>query len=439
VADKKTSKTKPDANPQTPKPEADQALADHVSADDDQAVETVGGDTESVAKPSQNDALPNPDISVETSNPDTDDEPDLPENGVVTEPRPDEELSPDTEQQISASVDGIAPPVPEKIVERVIERRGGGFPAVIGGVIAAVLGFLAGSSNILNPYLPDAWRSADPAAAIAALEGKLSDQSGQLTDLADQVGAIKVPDVSSIDSQAAETAATVTAMTATLEGLKAQVTELETRPISEGISEQAIAAFEQDLQATQDAFAAQRAALEQLVLDAREKEINATEVAQSAAARAALAQIQSALDSGAGFSDALGALQATGTAVPDALIAAASDGVASNATLRDGFPDAARAALAAARSAGEDAGLGSFLVRQLGARSVSPRQGDDPDAVLSRAEAALASGELDVVLNELNTLPDPAKSELAGWVAQAEARMTAVKAVSDLTQTLNIN
>src|SRR5690606_16625940 len=106
----------------------------------------------------------------------------------------------------------------------------------------------------------------------------------------------------------------------------------------------------------------------------------------------ALSRIETAMDSGAGYASAIADLRQLGITVPEPLIAAAETGVPTQPALEARFPEAARAALAAARSAdagGEGGGFGAFLKTQLGARSLEPREGTDPDAILSRAEAAL--------------------------------------------------
>ena len=51
-------------------------------------------------------------------------------------------------------------------------------------------------------------------------------------------------------------------------------------------------------------------------------------------------------------------------------------------------------------------GLGAFLQNQLGGRSVVPREGDDPDAVLSRVGAAVEAGDLSTALTEIESLPE---------------------------------
>lgn len=96
---------------------------------------------------------------------------------------------------------------------------------------------------------------------------------------------------------------------------------------------------------------------------------------------------------------------------------------------------------ARAESTNEDttSRVATFFANQLGARSVEPRAGDDPDAVLSRAEAALRSGDLGAVLSEVSALPEPAQQELSDWVASAETRKAALDGADAVAQTLNQN
>jgi hypothetical protein len=53
--------------------------------------------------------------------------------------------------------------------------------------------------------------------------------------------------------------------------------------------------------------------------------------------------------------------------------------------------------------------------------------------VLSRAEAALAAGDLDAALAELGALPEAARAPLAGWIATVETRRAAEAGLAALT------
>jgi len=174
---------------------------------------------------------------------------------------------------------------------------------------------------------------------------------------------------------------------------------------------------------------------------AREMEDSAEETAEATMRRAALSRIQTALDTGGSFADALADLGATGVSVPEALSRHADGGIPTLTDLQAAFPQAARAALAAARSeavgSGETGGLTAFLRTQLGARSLEPREGDDPDAVLSRAEAAARDGRLIDALAEIEALPKVAKAELSNWAVLAGRRLDAVDAAQKLAEELN--
>lgn len=109
--------------------------------------------------------------------------------------------------------------------------------------------------------------------------------------------------------------------------------------------------------------------------------------------------------------------------------------------LQDSFPAAARAALDASIAADADTGtpmerLGNFLRTQSGARSLSEREGDDPDAVLSRAQARLSEGDVQATLAEISALNEAGQAAMAGWVEDAKARAEAEAAVSDLSSAL---
>lgn len=108
--------------------------------------------------------------------------------------------------------------------------------------------------------------------------------------------------------------------------------------------------------------------------------------------------------------------------------------VVSLTELRARWDDAARAALRAANAAGQDGGSGnaltSFLRAQTGARSIEPRDGQDADAVLSRAGDAVRRGAIAQALNELDALPEAAREPMARWQADARNWVAASAAVA---------
>ena len=260
-------------------------------------------------------------------------------------------------------------------------------------------------------------------------------------------------DLTSVEAAQANLAAEVARLDAAIAALTNRFDTMPTITATDGTSLPApdIAAYQAEIDALRMQMQDQMAELTQTAqsqletarAEAAAIEENAAAAARQAAGRAALARVQTGLESGAPLGAALDDLQeATGEPVPDAL-AAVRDGVPTLASLQESFPDAARVALATARSEGvageKSGGLGAFLRSQLDVRSVAPREGNDADAILSRAEAAVKAGRLSDALAELAALPEVARAEMSGWLAQAEARASAVTAIDMLATSFNDN
>lgn len=173
----------------------------------------------------------------------------------------------------------------------------------------------------------------------------------------------------------------------------------------------------------------------------RTMQAETNEAKKLAAAQTAVATIRGALEDGSPFAGELAALTDAGVDVPQGLARAAADGVVTQAALMDAFPAAARAALDSDRTGGTQGsdGIGGFLKRQLGARSVTPQSGDGTDAVLSRIEAALKARDLKTALAEAEALSDTAAAEMAGWIDLVAARQAALDGLSAVAAELNSN
>ncbi|WP_145963313.1 COG4223 family protein [Paracoccus mutanolyticus] len=105
--------------------------------------------------------------------------------------------------------------------------------------------------------------------------------------------------------------------------------------------------------------------------------------------------------------------------------------------LRAEFPAAARAGLrasldAVAESEGTMGLIGNFLRVQTGARSVEPREGSDPDAILSRANAAVEAGAIATALDEIATLPQSGQNAMKSWTDRARIWVDANTALAEL-------
>ena len=339
---------------------------------------------------------------------------------VVSEPLPEPS---DPPEEVSEEPKSSPPPQP---------ASGAGFlPLTLGGLLAGVIGFAVATFTAPAADDTTSVQLAQQSAAIAALENRLSN----------------LP-VADTDALEAELGSQIATLSAQLNEISTRIDALEDRPdvVVSGDSE-AGAAVAADMDALR-AQLAEMANVAQIELDearaaAAAIEENAAAAARNAAARAALARVQTSLESGAPIGAALGDLEAaTGESAPSALLAVA-DGVPTLISLQDGFPEAARAALATARSEGvageETSGIGAFLRNQFDVRSTAPREGDGADAVLSRAEAALRSGRLADALAELSAPPEVARAEMSDWLSQAEARADAIAAVDMLSSTLSDN
>ena len=255
--------------------------------------------------------------------------------------------------------------------------------------------------------------SADPSAV------DLTPLQNQLDSLESRLAAIESRPV--VEGQAPDAA-----MTAVLEEMKAEIESLKGQGDTAAAS---IAAAAAEAEARLAEAEAQAAALKE--------EAEAT--AKKALRVAALGRIAAALDAGTPFDSALVGLD--GVTVPEALASQATSGVPTVQALSAAFPEAARTALDSSRRATMGEGLtdrlSSFLETATGARSLSPRDGSDPDAVLSRAEAAVNLGDLTTALTEISALPPEGKEAMAQWAALAQTRLGAVNAFEALSASIS--
>ncbi|MHA6324441.1 COG4223 family protein [Roseivivax sp. CAU 1753] len=358
------------------------------------------------------------------------------------------------------SPDIDAPSAVTVVQEKVIEHKAGFVPTLLGGVLAAAIGF--GLSQYLGGDLfgdNDAFAN-ETRAALTEQTDSLDALNGRIDGLQESMPVIDLTSVeTAIAGLSARSEELGTAlgdltgrMTALEEGgaaLGNRVTELEKAPVEDAVSPAAIAAYEQEIarlreevQATLADVEVQRQEISAIAEEAVAAERNANLRASRAELRGALAELTTEVDAGRPFADALAPLEASDMVdVPEVLSANATEGVATQAELIDTYPDAARAALGAARSATADEGggnrLGSFFAEQLGARSVTPRDGTSADAILSRAEAAVKGGDLDTAINEISTLPEASRTALQEWVTRAETRAAAIAATDALSAELD--
>ncbi len=318
------------------------------------------------------------------------------------------------------------PPTPEPPAAEPAKRRGFA-PLLLGGLIAVAVG--AGA----NYY---AMRLSSPApddGGMATLSGRLAAQDTKIAALTDALAALPAPSRSDEATAQAldalkEIAARQQALEAGLQDLSTRIARIENTPVGAG-GETAL-----DVAAATEAVteAARKAEEEAAKLKAE------AEVAtRRATLVAASGQLAAALETGAALQPALDLLAQSGVALPAGL-ADVAQGAPTLRALRDTFPPAARDALALSLRETADGSLWSrfsaFIRSQTGARSLTPVAGTDPDAILSRAEAAVVAGDLAAALAEISSLPPEGQARMAEWAGLAGKRLAALSALAALTK-----
>ena len=311
------------------------------------------------------------------------------------------------------------------------EQKRSVVPMVLAGVVTAAAGFFAGQGGLLQSVFPPEEPPVVENPEIVALKDQVETLQASLSTAQDAIA-----DLTNQVANLPEPAAAPTALDIPQE-IYDRLTALENLPapvVDDNVPEELQSQFS-NLQASAEQ---QQTELQSLLDELKSRDEEALLNAKRAEARAAMAQINTALGSGSGFADALASLKgAMDIDVPDALTQTAENGAPTLTAIQDGVADAARAALSAAREETADSsGLAGFLQRQLGARSVAPRAGDDPDAVLSRVEAAIRQGDLDQALAEADALPESAKTAMADWLAITQTRSDVLKAAEAVTAQL---
>lgn len=378
---------------------------------------------------------------------------------VVTEELIETEDTVEPEPTPIEDTTSIAPPAPIK--EAVIQKQGFG-GGLMGGAIAAVLGF--GAAQIYPDGWPIGGASDELTAQIADQQGTIDSLRSRIDDLTAEVATKASTDaVAAGDSETASSVATQSDALAALEAqigdgvapLVDRIVKLENRPLAESTDAATAAAImsydekvaalraETDMRLSnaQAMLATQLAETKELFENNAAKEAAAAQAAQRAAEAKAMLDIKSAMQSGKSFAEPLNSISTVEIPVP--LQRAAETGVVTQSSLQDAFPQLARDALQVALkdASGDSAGsrLGTFLRMQMGARSLAPKEGDDPDAVLSRVEAAVRQGDLSTAVETLNLLPESGQAVLANWKTQAQSRLEVTLAADALAARLNSN
>ena len=351
-------------------------------------------------------------------------EQDAPQN-ASEQPDLQDDRAPDAETPRSTPAD-TPPPAASAL------PRPSVLPMVLGGVVAAALGYGAHmlTQTAPAPVLDVSTFEADLASLRADVQGINMPAPYDPTPLQEQIAALGT----AIDElQNAEPAIDP----AKLDALGVQVQAIATGAATLTAEMGTLRADMDSLKTTIAALQADMADLRSL---AQTRVTEAEAAVDAALARAGLDSIRAALDTGAPFGAAVTQIVQAGFDVPAPLASIAAAGIVTPEALTESFDASARAALRAsltdAPATTTTERLGNFLRAQVGARSTVPRDGDDADAVLSRAGAAVEAGDFDTALAELESLPEAGRAAMADWIDAATARAAALAALPELSQAI---
>lgn len=311
-------------------------------------------------------------------------------------------------------------------------RKSTGFvPLILGGAVCVVLGY-AGANFVKPEGWPFPGSSTDATnERLATLEVEIEAIRNQNIELSSTMDTAlsnfdaKVDELVANLDVAADLEAALAPLRTELTALDERLFVVEAAPVAEAIvSPEATAAYERQL------------ANMQALLDDEIKRLNAakeiSEAVQAQASRfATVARLQEAIAAGLPYADIL---EGRDMPVPAAVSEHAASGVPSLSALQDEFSSAADMAIVETAKL-DDPNQGMvdrFLRTQLGLRSLTPKDGASPDAILSRAEQALRENDLEAALTEVSALPEVGQEIMADWAAHAQSRLDVLKGLDDL-------
>lgn len=338
-------------------------------------------------------------------------------------------------------------------------KKSGILGPLVGGVLAGSIGFLVAQylGNDHWPFQNDTAVTDELSEKIRAQNQLVVNNSEALVSLDAGLSEIAVDLGNKTDSATLENLIAgqqqadqkTLDLAETLSRLDARLVDLENRPIPDvGATKQAVELYSTELAAMRqmlDSELAKIAAAQDVELaniakaqaEVSQGRDSATEIARVGLVQSAMAELRNASINGATFVNPLANLERAGVTISDALQSAAQDGIPTLADLSRNFPIAARSSLAAAAqdasSSSSSGGLTGFLRNQLGVRSLEPRQGDSVDAVLSRAEAFVDSGDITQALKELDLLTGSARQEMRAWAETAVSHQETLAEIAMLS------
>lgn len=371
------------------------------------------------------------------------------------------------------------PPTPPPLSPPATPRRFGLAAVILSGLLGGVIVFALGYILIVVDILPGpdrdtATTALDETTRLTATVESLrqqveANQAPDLSPLGDRVTVLEqLPtelaamqgQVTALNAAANNTAGQLDAISRELAALREQMTTTAAAggdPTAANQIMEAIVAVEQRIGALEAAGPPSQLLTLQRRVDTLVQQVNglgttvetlATETGdrnrtEAAARSLAMGNLRSAAERGEPFIAETAALAELG--VDQAALAPldpfASATVPTVAALRAQFSDVADAIIAASTAEVEaDAGFWARLwgnaVGVVTVRPTGPIEGDTPVAIVSRMEAAVASGDLATALAERQALPAPALDASAAWAEAAQQRIDLDAAVDGLAEAL---
>ncbi|MCF1505239.1 hypothetical protein L0F51_15920 [Afifella sp. H1R] len=278
----------------------------------------------------------------------------------------------------------------------------------------------------------DAPAGATTRAGTGASEEELQALSGRLDELSGRLGNLE--NAAPVDLGPLQQAVTTNQqmLTTLQQSVSGAANSNDLSKVRDSVTE--VQSALQETQGTTEQTRAQLEELSQRVATLEGSIENATAIAPAVAAEA----FADAVASGEPYETELKAVAgfAGEGAVTETLSAHAAEGLPTREALAAEFHTYVPKILRAADAPAEDVGVMDRLLASarglVEVRPAGPRQGDEPDAIVSRIEADLAAGRLSEAYAEWQSLPEDVRQPSADWAEKLKARADADALAEDL-------
>ena len=171
------------------------------------------------------------------------------------------------------------------------------------------------------------------------------------------------------------------------------------------------------------------------VLESELVALSSQTVGENSLRNLTLVGIQAAVEAGIPYAAIIGESESNSLELPAIILELSEDGVATLLELQNEFEDLITEALKAVETGAERGSIQdmarSIVSSLVQVRSLTPREGDDAVAVLSRLEERLKKGDLGSVLELYAQLPQPVQVTLESWKHKVQNRLDLLIAVEE--------